>query len=257
MRLSVAAAQLALGKESYNKAISDACSAVSTAAQNGAEIICLPEHWLLEYHDKIGEAIGELSRAARQNKIFIITGANYTTLDTGQVRVRSQLIDSNGTVRGVQDKVHLFLGEKQSAIAGSEFQLFETEFARVGITICYDNTFPESSRTLALKNADLLFAPSRIVARGMEPWLLYLKTRALENRLPIIAPNVTYPPTYIGGSVIIDLEVDKSMNIVFPKIVASAKDEEKVLLADVNVERARELRKEKLAERLPNAYSLS
>ncbi len=34
MRLSVAAAQLALGKESYNKAISDACSAVSTAAQN-------------------------------------------------------------------------------------------------------------------------------------------------------------------------------------------------------------------------------
>jgi predicted amidohydrolase len=257
MRLTVAAAQLALGKDSYNKAISDARLAISTAAQNGAEIVCLPEHWLLEYRNKVGEAIGELSLAAQQNKIFIVTGANYITLDSGQTRVRSQLIDSNGTVRGIQDKVHLFLGEKQSATSGDTFQLIETDFARIGITICYDNTFPESSRTLALKSADLLFVPSRIVARGMEPWLLYLKTRTLENRLPIIAPNVTYPPTYIGGSVIIDLEFDPSTNIVSPKIIASAKDEEKVLLADVDVEQARELRKEKLAERLPSAYSLS
>jgi predicted amidohydrolase len=257
MRLRVAAAQLALGKCSYDRTISDARLAVSTAAQNGAKIICLPEHWLLEYRDKIREAIGELTRVAQENKIFIVTGANYIRLDTGQIRVRSQLIDSNGTVRGIQDKVHLFLGERQSATSGSEFQLIETDFARIGITICYDNTFPESSRTLALKNADLLFVPSRIVAQGMEPWLLYLKTRTLENRLPIIAPNVTYPPTYIGGSVIIDLEVDPSTNIVSPKIVASAKDEEKVLLADVNVEQAGELRKEKLGERLPSAYSLS
>ena len=257
MRLRVAAAQLALGKGSYDRAISDARLAVSTAAQDGAEIICFPEHWLLEYRNKIGDAVGELSRAARQNKIFIVTGANYITLGTGQTRVRSQLIDSNGTVRGIQDKVHLFLGEKQSATSGSEFQLIETELARMGITICYDNTFPESSRTLALKNADLLFVPSRIVAQGMEPWLLYLKTRSLENRLPIIAPNVTFPPAYIGGSVIIDLELDPATNIVFPKIVASAKDEEKVLLADVDVEQARELRRKKLAERLPGAYSLS
>ena len=257
MHLSVAAAQLALGKGSYDRTISDACLAVSTAAQNGAEIVCLPEHWLLEYRDRIGEAIEELSRAARENKIFIVTGANYITLDTGQTRVRSQLIDSKGTVRGIQDKVHLFLGEKKSATSGDTFQLFETEFARIGITICYDNTFPEASRTLALKNADLLFVPSRIVAQGMEPWLLYLKTRAIENRLPIIAPNITYPPTYIGGSIIIDLEVDPSTNIVSPKIIASAKDEEKVVLADVDVEQARELRKEKLAERLPSAYSLS
>ena len=256
MRLSVAAAQLALGKVSYNKSISDACLAVSTAAQGGAKIICLPEHWLLDYRDKIGEAICELSKAARQNKIFIVTGANYTS-DTGQTRVRSQVIDSNGTIRGIQDKVHLFLGEKQSATSGSEFQLIETQLARIGITICYDNTFPESSRTLALKNADLLFAPSRIVAQGMEPWLLYLKTRTLENRIPIIAPNVTYPPTYIGGSVIIDLEVDPSTNIVSPKIVASAKDEEKVILANVDVGQARKLRDEKLGERLPGAYSLS
>ncbi|HKM77214.1 MAG TPA: carbon-nitrogen hydrolase family protein [Candidatus Bathyarchaeia archaeon] len=257
MHLSVAAAQLALGKDSYDRAISDARLAVLTAAQNGAKIVCLPEHWLLEYRDRIGEAIVELSRAALENKIFVVTGANYIKSDTGQTRIRSQLIDSNGTVRGIQDKVHLFLGEKKSASPGNSFELFETEFARIGITICYDNAFPESSRTLALKNVDLLFVPSRIVSQGMEPWLLYLKTRALENRLPIIAPNVTSPPTYNGGSVIIDLEVDPSTNVVYPKIIAQAKDEEKVLLADVDVEQARELRKKRLAERLPSAYSLS
>lgn len=125
------------------------------------------------------------------------------------------------------------------------------------MTICYDNVFPESSRTLALKNADLLFVPSRIAAHGVDAWLLYLKTRALENRFPIIASNVTYPPKYVGGSVIIDLEVDNSTNVVSPKLVAFAQDEEEVILAEVDIEKARELRRERLEERKPNAYRLT
>ena len=257
MTLRAAAAQLAIGKGNYHKAISDARLAVETAAHHEARIVCLPEHWLLEYSDKVGEATRELSQAAKENKIVVVTGANYTTLENGQVRVRSQLIDHNGNVRGIQDKVHLFLDEKKSATPGNAFESFETDFARIGITICCDNTFPESSRTLALKNADLLCAPSRIGTQGMKPWLLYLKTRTLENRLPIIATNVTHPPTYVGGSVIIDLEVDTATNIVYPKIIASAKEEEQVIFAEIQLEHARELRKHKLAERSPHAYDLS
>lgn len=91
----------------------------------------------------------------------------------------------------------------------------------------------------------------------MGTWLLYLKTRALENRLPIIVPNVTYPPKYVGGSVIIDLEADNSTHAVSPKLVASAQDEEEVILAEVDIEKARELRRERLEERKPNAYRLT
>jgi predicted amidohydrolase len=234
MSFRVAAIQLGLGKASYSKTISDAKLALSEAAKNGARTACLPEHWLLEYRDKVGEAIEELSRTAKESGIFIVTGANYINLDSDETRIQSQLIDSEGKIIGVQDKIHLFLAEKKSATAGDSFQIFKTEFANIGITICYDNVFPESSRTLALKNADLLFVPSRITAQGMEPWLLYLRTRALENRLPIIAPNVTYPPKYVGGSAIIDL-VESSTNLIVPKIVASAQDEEKVILAAVGV----------------------
>jgi len=256
MGLRVAAIQLALGKASYSKTISDAKFAVTDAARKGARIACLPEHWLLEYRDKVGEAIEELSRIAKETEIFIVTGANYVKLDCGETRIRSQLIDSEGKIVGIQDKIHLFLAEKTSATAGDSFQLFKTEFANIGITICYDNVFPESSRTPALKNADLLFVPSRITAQGMEPWLLYLRTRALENRLPIIAPNVTYPPKYVGGSVIIDL-AESSTNIIVPKIVVSAQEEEKVILADVGIEKAGKLRRERLGERKPNVYGLS
>lgn len=85
MGYRVAAIQLALGKASYSKTISDAkLASVSEAAKNGARIVCLPEHWLLEYRDEVDKAIEELSRTAKESEIFIVTGANYTNLDNGE-----------------------------------------------------------------------------------------------------------------------------------------------------------------------------
>ncbi len=259
MRVRVAAAQLGLGKSSFDRTISDAQTAISRAARSGAKIVCLPEHWLLDYRDRVDEAVNTLVNMASQWKIFVVTGANYVTVENGEsitTRVRSQLIDPHGQILGVQDKAHLFQAEKQLATPGEGFQVFRTEFASIGVTVCYDNVFPESSRTLALKGADILFVPSRIIVEGLEPWLVYLKSRALENRLPVVAPNVTYPPKYVGGSVIVDLEVKHSTNIVIARIVASAGEEERVIFADVDLEQARMLRGERLAERQPSTYRL-
>jgi predicted amidohydrolase len=257
MRIRVAAAQLRLGKTSFDGAISDARIAISEAARNGANVVCLPEHWLLEYRDRVNEALALLVNVARRSRIFVVTGANYIAVDERKLtttRVRSHLIDPNGRVLGYQDKVHLFRAERQLATPGQDFHVFETEFGRFGIAVCYDNVFPESSRTLALKGADILFVPSRIVREGIEPWLIYLKSRALENRIPIVAPNGTHPPKYSGGSVIIDLQVDRSTNIVTAALSAWAGEESKVIFADVDIEQARRLREERLAERQPKAY---
>jgi predicted amidohydrolase len=114
--------------------------------------------------------------------------------------------------------------------------------------------FPEAARTLALKGADLLFVPSRIGAAALDPWILYLRTRSLENRIPLIAPNVFRPPRYIGGSLVVDLDRQRDTNVVLPKVVASAKSGEQLILANVNVELARELRKERFLDRRPTAY---
>jgi predicted amidohydrolase len=191
---------------------------------------------------------------AKDERVFLITGANYLQTDGG-VRIRSTLFDPEGRTVGWQDKVHLFHEERNLAVAGREYGLLETALGKVGITVCYDNVFPEAARSLALRGADMLFVPSRITSEGLDPWLLYLKTRALENRIPIIAPNIFASPKYPGGSVIIDLkQTTHASPVILPEIIASAGAGEKVIVAEINIDQARHLRLKRLAERMPEAY---
>ncbi len=253
MQCRVAAAQISLGKGSYEKAVEDARNLIHEASKSNAQIVCLPEHWLLEYWSEAKDAIERIAEAARAEHIFVVTGANYMPIGSN-IRVRCALIDPDGQILGWQDKVHLFRDERTIAVPGEKYEILQAPFGKVGITICYDNVFPEAARTLALRGADLLFVPSRIISEGQDPWLLYLRTRALENRIPVIAPNVFDPPRYLGGSVIIDLEERDASPVVLPKIVASARSGETLIVADVNIERSRRLRSQRLSERMASAY---
>jgi predicted amidohydrolase len=255
MYCKVAAAQVSLKKGSYEKTITDAQDLISKAAKEGAQIVCLPEHWLLEYWRKADDAPERIAETAKTERVFVITGANYTHYRS-DVRIRSMLIDPTGQVVGSQDKVHLFRDESTIAVPGEEYRVLETPLGKLGITICYDNVFPEAARTITLQGADLLFVPSRIITDGLEAWLLYLRTRALENRIPVIAPNVCDPPRYIGGSVIIDLEESSKSPVVLPKVAASATFEETVIIASIDVDQARKLRAKRLSERKPSAYAI-
>jgi len=253
----VAAVQFALGKQNYDEAIESAQIFVKAAAEQGAKLVCFPEHWLLQYREQRYSAIDQLCNAARDARIFIVTGANYTPNAipaSPELRIRTLLIDPDGKRLGHQDKVHLYQSEKKVATPGNEYHVFQSVFGRIGILACYDCMFPEAARTLALKGADLIFVPSRIGHTALDPWILYLRTRAMENRIPIIAANVFRPPRYIGGTVIVDLIPQRDGKAVLPKIVASAGSGEKLVVADVDVERARELRRERFLDRRPTAY---
>jgi len=257
VQLRVSAAQLALGQRDYRMAVENAEKLVKTAGEQGAKIVCFPEHWLLEYREHGQRALDQLCDAAREARTFVITGANYmpdAPPKSTELRVRSVLIGPDGNRMGQQDKVHLYQNEKKVAEPGEHYDVFQTTLGKIGILICYDAMFPEAARTLALKGADLLFVPSRIGAAALDPWILYLRTRSMENRIPIVAPNVFRPPRYIGGSVVVDLDRQRDTNVVLPKVVASAKSGEQLILANVDVELARELRKERFLDRRPTAY---
>ena len=66
MPLRVAAVQYGLGKSSLHDAVDSARRLVKTAHENGAQIVCLPEHWLLQYQETDRELIAtqQLSEAA-------------------------------------------------------------------------------------------------------------------------------------------------------------------------------------------------
>jgi N-carbamoylputrescine amidase len=70
------------------------------------------------------------------------------------------------------------------------FPVFPTQFAALGIQICWDNLFPEGSRILALKGAEIIFAPTATSARGaVGRWEKVIAANAIANGVFIFRIN--------------------------------------------------------------------
>jgi len=227
------------------------------ASDLGADIACLPERW--NYFDGTvkndpeelnGISNKALSNFAREFGIYIIGGAIWQR--SGNILViTSSLFNSKGERIGIQQKQHLYLFEKKYFQPGGELKVFDTKLGKLGILICFDMTFPETPRKLVLKGADILFSPVMIRSDGVENWHIYLKARALENRVPVLGVNVVgkLPDRgYSGESLIIDFK----KGYITPsklEIVTGKKNEQDVLIKKINYTYSRKLRKKRLGQR--------
>lgn len=89
----------------------------------------------------------------------------------------------------VYRKTHLFYKEHVVFSPGDTgFNVVEWKGVRIGTMICYDWRFPEATRTLALRGADIVAHPSDLVA-GKHLWGPTMCTRALENKVVIVTAN--------------------------------------------------------------------
>jgi predicted amidohydrolase len=151
--------------------------------RENTDIVCLPEQWLK--NNEIGDfdlEFLDFKKIAKEFSMTIIPGAFYEYK---------------------KQKTSPFDYEKDKVKPGKEAKIFNTA-CRFGVVICYDMVFPMVANTFVKKGAQVLFSPSRIVRRGIEPWQMYVQVRALENRIPILAANVENQK-YGGNSLIIDL----------------------------------------------------
>ncbi|TLX96988.1 MAG: carbon-nitrogen hydrolase family protein [Thaumarchaeota archaeon] len=252
-RIRVAAVQTGIYGNNPGRALKDAEALVRGAAEKGARLISLPEHWLLSKVLKDDDPIlRRFTKLAEELDAYINLGAYYESRD-GRTHLTSLTVSPRGSVLSRQDKVHLYRREKRMASEGSGFRLVTVDGARVGVLVCHDVVFPESSRTLTLMGAELLVVPSFIAARGTEPWLVYLRARALENRVPVVAPNVYHPPKFLGRSSVIDLIYDKKEHVM-ELFERTAQDKTTSVVVDLDLASKSGLRRERLRELRPNAY---
>jgi predicted amidohydrolase len=100
----------------------------------------------------------------------------------------SVLIDSRGEVLGKYHKTHPFPTERAWTTAGNESVVIETELGKIGMILCYDGDFPELSRVLALKGAEIITRPSAFL-RSFEIWEMTNKARAYDNHCYVLATN--------------------------------------------------------------------
>lgn len=100
------------------------------------------------------------------------------------------LVGPEGLI-GVYRKVHLpYLGVDRFVTESEQgFPVWEADGLRVGMHICYDGSFPESSRVLALNGADLLILPTNWPP-GADTFAKYIpNARALENNVYFLSVN--------------------------------------------------------------------
>ena len=125
------------------------------------DIVCLREA-LFSSGPPDAEPIGGpvtslMSEMAVKYKTYV-TG-HFTEADNGYMFNTSALFNRSGSLVGKYRKVHLALGEVERGTSpGSEFPVFETEFARVGLSTCWDAAFPETARCLRLNGAELMIS---------------------------------------------------------------------------------------------------
>jgi predicted amidohydrolase len=139
-----------------------------------------------DFEKEFGMAILDV---AKQKTVFIIPGAFLERIDD-EIYVSCPIISKKGKLIGRQLKIHPFGLQRKDVKPGIKAEVFNLGKFKLGVVICYDAVFPEVSRVLATKGADVLFFPSKIKTEGVGPWHIYLQARALENRIPVVAPNV-------------------------------------------------------------------
>ena len=113
--------------------------------------------------EKSLNAMKEVGDTCRKNQIMAVP--NIYLLENERPYDASILINKNGKILGIQKMVHIAQADKffeQDYYTPSDdgFKVFETEFGKLGIVVCFDRHYPESIRTEALKGADLILIPT-------------------------------------------------------------------------------------------------
>ncbi len=223
------------------------------AASMRSNLVCLPEHWLARtVVGRDNEIYARFSKLARELGIYLNLGGIYE--NDVSVHLTSPTFSPQGELISNQRKVHLYRGEKKRAVPGNKFTPFSCGNFMAGTLVCHDVVFPESARTQVLRGAEILLNPSLIVAAGMEPWEVYLTARALENRVPVVAPNAVNKKRFLGGSLILTLDYNRTQNVMEVRRKRAISDDEDVITASADLDYMVGYRKERFAERVPSSY---
>lgn len=137
--------------------------------------------------------LSALGRLARARRTYVVAPVVARTGE--RLRNTSVLLDRQGHIAGVYDKVHLTTPEYEWGITpGRAFPTFACDFGRIGMMICFDLSFPESARCLALNGAELIAFSTMQSYYGELSWETTVRSRAIDNAVWLAISNYGYAP---------------------------------------------------------------
>ena len=224
----------------------DVCLArLDEAAAAGAELLVLPECAIpgymfesaeeaLAYAEEVpGPSTERLEDACRRLGVYVVCG--LLERDGDRLHNAAVLVGPDGLI-GTYRKTHLpFLGVDRFVTPGDELPVWDTTLGRIGVEICYDLRFPEVTRTLALRGADLVCHPTNFPMAARVQTELITVARAAENRVFLLTANRCGQERwaeFCGRSQIVDP--------YGVRLAETGVEGEALLVADVEVEQARD-----------------
>ena len=194
---------------------------------SSADLVCLPEMWCCPYQTENfpvyaepdgGEMWQALSALAARYGIYLSAGSVPEIDAEGKVYNTAYVFDRNGRQIAKHRKVHMFdiyahgqvtFKESDTLTPGDSFEAFDTEMCRMGLNICFDIRFPESSRIPALDGAKVILNPGAFnMTTGPAHWELGFRQRAIENQVYMIGVAPARDPgagyTSWGHSIVVD-----------------------------------------------------
>lgn len=189
---------------------------VVQAARDGSQVICLQElfqtpypcqaedHRNFDWAESIpGPTTDRLAKVAREHSVVIVTPI-FQRRAPGLYHNSAAVIDADGSIAGVYQKMHIpddpLFYEKFYFTPGEiGFRPIATQYAKLGVGICWDQWYPEAARLLSLAGAEILLYPTAIGWIDEEKenfgdtqhdaWRTTMRAHAISNGVFLGAPN--------------------------------------------------------------------
>ncbi|MGZ9712644.1 carbon-nitrogen hydrolase family protein [Glaciimonas sp. GNP009] len=179
---------------------------VAEAAQQGAQLVLLPEYWpIMGWQDSdkvtIAESLGAgpiqrfMAGLAKEHNIHLIGGTlPLISQESGKVLNATLVYGPGGEQLSHYDKIHLFsfnkgeesYDEARTISYGKDVTTFNAPCGKVGLSVCYDLRFPELYR--AMGDCSLIVMPAAFTyTTGKAHWEILLRARAIENQCYVLA----------------------------------------------------------------------
>lgn len=269
-KFTVGLVQMAFG-EDPEKNLRRAMGKVQEAAQEGADLVCLPELFRSQYFCQTedaalfdlaepipGPTTQALGKVAKKLKIVIVAPV-FERRAPGLYHNSAAVIDANGEIAGLYRKMHIpddpaYYEKYYFAPGDLGFRAIHTRVGRIGVLICWDQWYPEAARLTALQGASILLYPTAI---GWHPhekkqhgkaqrdaWQIVQRGHAIANGIYVAAVNRIghERPDKKGAGI----EFWGSSFIADPQGVTTAEastDKEEVLLGVVDPHRLEDIRR--------------
>ncbi|MBQ0064560.1 MAG: carbon-nitrogen hydrolase family protein [Firmicutes bacterium] len=251
--MKIACAQI-MARETIEESLNLTLQLIEEAADNDADCILFPEIHLHKFFCQYrnleipsfsieSKAIQDICTSCKKNHIMAIPNLYFE--ENGKTFDASFLIDKTGKILGNQKMVHIAQAEnfyEQDYYYPSDdgFKVFDTEFGKLGMVICFDRHYPESIRTEVLMGAECIFIPTANTKQ--EPSDVFeweIRIQAFQNSSYIVMCN------RIGKEGNMDFSGETIVVDPNGKVILKVDDQEGLYYANLSLSEVQKIRESK------------